>query len=204
MSVERKIFTLSLFIYILAILFAIVIALIINPVVYASNEAVQDAEVTTFSIARIPVSIGQPKPRTIIVDHIYPELPGEAEYRDAINKVCSYYPNISPEIVRAMIWHESRFQSDVHNGKCVGLMQVSMKWHASRARDLGVTNFYDPFSNILVGVDYLNDIFVDCGDMGLALMIYNGDSRAYTLYSNGSLSSYASGILSMADILKGD
>lgn len=204
---ERKVLTISLLIYIFAILFAIVLLWIYGPEAFASSNESNQASIvlnSNNSFTEIPLTTCQNSSKTYFISTVKPELPGEAKFRDIIDRVSEHYPNISSEVIRAIVWHESRFQPNVHNGKCVGLMQVSTKWHANRAAKLGVTNFYDPYSNILVGVDYLDEITTECGDLGLALMIYNGDSRAYDLYFSGELSNYADGILTMANALKGE
>lgn len=205
-SHERKVLAFSLFIFISAVLFALIVQWIVFQPAHAEYH---DAEiVTTASTQDRIVCVVPPKEHRLedlstAYQSISPELPGEQEFLNDISNVSTQYPDVPTEVIRAMIWYESRFQPNVHNGLCVGLMQVSMKWHANRAARLGVTDFYDPYSNILLGVDYLNEILSDCGDLGLALMIYNGDSRAYDLYSVGQLSDYADGILTMAHELSG-
>lgn len=95
-----------------------------------------------------------------------------------VHNICKDYPNIDPCIVLSVIYHESRFIPNVSSGKCVGLMQVSTYWHKDRAQRLGVTDFWDPYSNILLGVDLLNELLNDCnGDIYLALTRYNGGTH---------------------------
>ena len=60
---------------------------------------------------------------------------------------------------------------------------------------LGVKNLKDPFDNILVGVDYLRELFERYEDPGMVLMVYNGDSRVKRLRATGELSEYAEWIL---------
>lgn len=76
--------------------------------------------------------------------------------------------------------HESSGQADVENGGCKGLMQIYEKYHRDRMERLGVEDLYDPYGNILVGCDYLAELFEKYeGDMSTVLMIYSGTSDAF-------------------------
>lgn len=110
--------------------------------------------------------------------------------------ICENYSNVSPLLVQSIIWHESTYRPNVSNGNCVGLMQVSTYWHADRATKLGVTDFYDPYSNILVGVDYLSSLIKSYNDIYVALMVYNGDANVNKYYTEGYISSYARSVVS--------
>lgn len=82
--------------------------------------------------------------------------------------------NVSPELLEAVIESESSGIPTIQNGNCIGLMQVSSKWHASRMKKLGVTNLKDPYGNILTGVDYLLELFEEYEDPHEVLRIYGG------------------------------
>lgn len=122
--------------------------------------------------------------------------------KDRINEyvslICDGYSNVTPELIQSVIMSESSYDPNAKNGDYVGLMQVGQRWHRERASNLGVEDLYDPYGNILVGVDYLDELIASTnGDCALALMIYNmGYKKAYQLYSSGHISSYASTILS--------
>ena len=75
-------------------------------------------------------------------------------------------------------------------------MQVSPRWHYDRMEELDVENIFDPYGNIMVGTDYLMELIGNYGDIGVALMVYNGDSSAMD-YANGNceISKYAKGII---------
>lgn len=128
--------------------------------------------------------------------------PVEKSEEDCINDyvelICESYSNVTPELVESVILSESSYNPKAKNGNHVGLMQVSTKWHKDRASNLGVEDLYDPYGNILVGVNYLDELIAQTdGDVAWALMIYNmGHKKAYELYSQGIISSYASTILS--------
>lgn len=74
--------------------------------------------------------------------------------------------NICPELIQAVIETESTYKPDATNGDCIGLMQVCRKYNADRMEKLGVTDLYDPYSNILVGTDYLAELIQISIDKG--------------------------------------
>lgn len=122
-----------------------------------------------------------------------------------VDNVCESYPAVNPSIIKSMIWHESRYDSNArnYNGTCVGLMQVSTKWHAGRAQRLGVSDFFDPYSNILLGVDYFNELIEKYSDPYLALMVYNmGDGKALKLYRQGKTTKYSRSVMDRANNLQ--
>ena len=110
---------------------------------------------------------------------------------------------ICPELVQAIIETESNWEPDARNGDCVGLMQISEYWHRDRMERLGVTDLTDPYDNILVGVDYLQELTRRYVDQAMVLMIYNGDSRAWKFWETGEMSKYAAKILERAEELEG-
>lgn len=118
----------------------------------------------------------------------------QEELEEYIEAICEPR-NICPELIEATIERESRWNPNAVNGDCMGLMQISERWHRERMERLGVTNLFDPYDNILVGVDYMAELFEKYEDPGITLMIYNGDSRAKDLQATGELSEYAEWIL---------
>lgn len=122
---------------------------------------------------------------------------------DYINEICILYPVVKPELVKSVILHESNFDSKATNGTCIGLMQISTNWHQDRAERLGVTDFYDPYSNILLGVDYISELTLANNSVPLALMLYNmKHDEAYQMYQEGKISFYAKSVLAQAEIYK--
>ena len=83
------------------------------------------------------------------------------------------------------------------NGSCIGYMQVSEKWHADRAKQLGVS-IRDGYGNILTGTDYLYELCEKYGDVALALMVYHGESDAEEKAERGEISAYANKILDLS------
>ena len=131
-------------------------------------------------------------------------LSQEEYIKQLVNDVCSLYPNVKPDLVKSIIYHESRFVPEAENGNCVGLMQVSTYWHADRAEKLGVTDFYDPYSNILLGVDYISELTETYGDTALVLMLYNmKHDTAFDMFGRGEISGYAKSVLEKAKEYKG-
>jgi soluble lytic murein transglycosylase-like protein len=126
--------------------------------------------------------------------------------RDMINQyivgVAEQY-SIEPELIMSIIEQESGYDVYAKNGNCLGLMQVSSRWHSDRATRLGVSDFYNPYSNILVGVDYLSDLLKNYTDPSLALMLYSMDNKlAIKMYSEGRISNYAKTVLARAESYK--
>lgn len=104
--------------------------------------------------------------------------------------------NICPEVIQAVCFKESSFDPRAENGGCIGIMQVNPSWHEDRMTRLGVADLYDIRSNMMVGVDYLQELIVTYEDISVALMKYNGDSRAEGLMNgSGDVSEYADEIL---------
>lgn len=82
-------------------------------------------------------------------------------YNSYVDEIINqHYPSLDAECVKAIIYHESRYDPNAYNSKTgvIGLMQINPKWHTKRALDLGVTDLYDPYGNILVGCDILNEL----------------------------------------------
>lgn len=101
--------------------------------------------------------------------------------------------NICPELLMAMMERESSGRKNASNSAGdSGLLQVNPKWHYDRMERFGVTDLYDPYSNILVAADYLAELFKQNGDLYLVLMKYNMvHSTAEDLFEKGVYSEYA-------------
>ena len=124
-----------------------------------------------------------------------PDIPEDIQ--DAAWKYGKQY-NICPEFLIAVAKRESEFDPEAVNGSCVGLMQVSLKWHTDRMERCQVTEeeMWTVDGSMHVAADYLAELFEKYEDAALVLMIYNGDSRAELFAQGGcSMSSYASDIL---------
>lgn len=103
--------------------------------------------------------------------------------------------DVCPELIFAIIEKESSGNPNAENGGCYGLMQISERWHRDRMERLGVTDLYDPYGNILVGVDYLMELAEKYEDLDMVLMVYNGSSDAQERWESGNPTEYATSIM---------
>lgn len=117
-------------------------------------------------------------------------LIGPALYASYVNEiVTTIYPDLQEhaEFIKAMIYHESRYQPDVTNIKTgvQGLMQISPKWHTERAESLGVEDLFDPYGNILVGCDILNEA-MQTNSFDYAVNVFAGGYTYADQYKNSA------------------
>lgn len=107
------------------------------------------------------------------------EIKLDAEMQEWIWNYCND-KNISPALVMAIIERESSCNSACIGdyGNSFGYMQIYKKWHIDRMEKLGVTDLLDGKQNIMVGVDYLLELFQENSDATWVLNAYNG-GRAY-------------------------
>lgn len=111
--------------------------------------------------------------------------------------------NICPEVLQAIAWKESRYQENAEAGGCSGLMQISEQWHRDRMAELGVTDLHDPDGNMRVAADYIAELVEKYEDIGMVLMVYNGDSQAKNYQETGiGLSDYANSVLELSEQLE--
>lgn len=150
----------------------------------------------------------QPHYSNPVVDQKSKDIPRQPTFEEVVASyvfdICEDYPAVDPYLVLSVIFQESRFKPNVSNGGCVGLMQISTYWHRDRADRLGVTDFLDPYSNVLLGVDLLNELLTrtKC-DIYYALMLYNQTyESAHRMYSQGIVSDYAIDVVSRAQSYK--
>lgn len=143
------------------------------------------------NIFETPTQIDQPfEPFQIIVctksepidDQILVAEPlhGKELYIFYISQIVEqYYPDVDPYIALAVLEIESDY-----NPKCkssagaVGLMQVIPKYHAWRIEKYGLNDIWDPYSNIICGMDFLNELYTNRGSWSKALFGYNA-SKTY-------------------------
>lgn len=161
---------------------------------------------TTTSFAYIikqPIAEKKVEPKKAVqVYEPQPVLTEKEIIDNYVDSICLSY-GIDSSLVKSIVWHESRYNPKATNGSCVGLMQISTIWHSQRASRLGVTDFYDPYSNLLIGIDYLSAIFKNHKDPALVLMLYNMDNNtALKLYKEGKITNYAKSVLSLAEKIR--
>lgn len=119
----------------------------------------------------------------------------EDELSIYIEEIASMY-GLDAELVHAIIMVESNYDANaLSSANCMGLMQISPRWHADRMERLGVTNLYDPYGNVLVGCDFLAELLEDY-DLEFALMIYNqGLDSARRTYASTGQSNYSKTVI---------
>lgn len=203
------------YLLIIILLFGLLIKVLYLPESETSEVTIQDLE---YEIDNLKSDIKDLKFKNEIletkvnilrkqIENEEPEIPEEPKtQRELIDlyvaDICEQY-NFDPFIVHSVIWHESRYEPEAKNTTHLGLMQVSTRWHSGRAERLGVEDFFDPYGNILLGVDYLSEIANRYEDIRLVLMTYNmGDKRAKELFNEGEISWYATSVLERAEELK--
>lgn len=114
---------------------------------------------------------------------------------------------VDPALVLAVIEKESGYNPDAagDGGKSQGLMQIWQSAHEKRMEKLGAVNLYDPYDNVIVGVDILAEKLNSYGDVEKALIAYNaGDAGAKKLYfSKGIYSnSYSQAVMEIAESIR--
>lgn len=112
-----------------------------------------------------------------------------------------FFPNVPVSLVLATISVESSYQKDLIGfSNDTGLMQIIPKWHEERISkyiyDENV-DLTDPRLNIMVGMDYLDELIVKAeGDISLTLMMYNqGPTSGRRSYARSGESFYAEMVL---------
>lgn len=116
------------------------------------------------------------------------------EVQEACMKWGGVY-DICPELIQAICWNESRYETDLENGTCVGIMQINEPVHTARIEKLGVTDIYDLDENIHVGADLLAELFASYPDAGTVLGLYHGEKNAVSKGKTGNYSTYTKIIL---------
>lgn len=103
-----------------------------------------------------------------------------------------YYPDVDPYIAMAIMETESNYNPDVESrAGAVGLMQVIPKYHLWRAEQYGLNDIWDPYTNIICGMDLMNELYYKYGSWEQGLLGYN-NSKSYVEY-----------VLYKADALRG-
>lgn len=122
------------------------------------------------------------------------------EIQGYVKEIASLY-ELDENLILAMIESESSGRRKVvSKAGCVGLMQISPKWHKERMERLGVDDLTDAYGNILVGCDFVAEMFAKYDDVYCVLMGYNqGEySGAIGKAMEGKYSKYAKKIVNRA------
>ena len=130
-------------------------------------------------------------------DPVRDDIPMDAEHQRLLYQACGE-TGIRYELALAVIWQETDFRNVVgDSGESYGYMQVQPRWHQERMERLGVTDLYDPYSNFLVGLDFLAELIERYGDLEKALVAYNQGEFG------GVITAYAFGVTEKFNALVG-
>ena len=125
----------------------------------------------------------------------YDSVPIGEELQAFVSDKCESL-GISPAIVFAMMYHESRYQADVigDGGNSLGIMQVQPRWHDGRMAELGCYDLLNPYECVTVALDYLGELLDRYdGDIMKALTAYNAG------HYKGKITQYAKKVMSEAE-----
>lgn len=121
-------------------------------------------------------------------------LDGKELYISYIAQIVNeYYPDVDPYIVQAIMETESRYVPTAYSSAgAIGLMQIMPQYHTWRIEKYGLSDLWDPYTNIICGIDLLNDWYQKYGDWST------------TLYGYSRVDWYADHILHLANTLRED
>lgn len=111
------------------------------------------------------------------------------------------------ELVLAMMWQESSYDSNlISKTNDYGLMQINKINHVWLSKELGITDFLDPYQSIDAGTHIIASQLKKYEDPHKALMAYNyGEAGARRHWNRGTYtSSYSRGVAEKQDILLKD
>ncbi len=120
------------------------------------------------------------------VKKVYYDCPLDTELQDYIRKLCDEN-NVPMPLVIAMIECESSFRANAVSGtNDYGLMQINKGNHEWLSKEYGITDFLDPYQNVLCGIAILSQHYERFQDVDKALMAYNmGAGGAKRLWDEG-------------------
>lgn len=133
----------------------------------------------------------------------YP-VPLENDLQRWIGALCKG-TDIPTPIVMAMIAVETGGTFDAglvgDNGNSFGLMQIYKSHHEERMERLGVTDLTDPYQNVTVGIDLLDELSTSYdAPIEWVLMAYNGGPQyADRLLESGEVSEYAQKVITLSE-----
>jgi hypothetical protein len=159
----------------------------------AITEPTETETPTTEATEPVETEPTETEPPVILYD-----VPLSEELQIHIIETAEEY-GIDPKIIFAMAYRESTYNPDCvgDGGDSYGLMQVQPYWHSERMERLGCTDLLNPYQNVTVAVDYLDEMlgWYD-GDMAKALTAYNRG------HYDGVVTEYATSVLNIAEELE--
>lgn len=106
--------------------------------------------------------------------------------------------NISPELLEAICYRESRFNPTAVNGHNKGIAQINQLWQSDRMARLGVTDLYDADQCIHVAADLLNELSEQY-EVAESLGYYRwGFDQADRTQATGEICEYAESVMKRA------
>lgn len=112
-------------------------------------------------------------------------------------------------MVIAMIEQESGYRYDAigDGGESVGYLQIGERWHKARMEAEGVTDLSNPYGNIRVGLNFLQEFctkYLDSSGIHCVLMAYSmGENGAKNCWEKGIYSTeYSRSILFRAEEIR--
>lgn len=174
MRYNREDFGRFLFLLVIALVLVFMLVSTVDGLVYSSEEEAFEQMVIFYSPRAKNFRI-----ITKLDERQVKILTGKDLYVSYINKIHDqYFPNLDPIIVQAVMQSESNYIPTVESPcGAVGLMQVLPKYHAWRMGKYGLTDIWDPYTNIVVGMDFLNETYEKTGSYYQALRAYGGTDR---------------------------
>ena len=111
-------------------------------------------------------------------NNAYFDVPLSQDLQDHIFALCEKL-GLDASMVIAIISVESTYNPALvgDNGNSLGLMQIQPRWHSDRMDSLGCSNLLDPYQNVIVGVDFISELYTYGGKQRTTdwvLMAYNG------------------------------
>ena len=134
-------------------------------------------------------------------DEYYTDIVNNRITEESIESICENVGKrygILPELLQSIAWKESNYMVNAENKGAKGLCQIVTKWHTDRINKLGITDVYDPYSNILLCADIISELrnHKYGEDVSFTLMAYNmGLDKAEQIYESCNISNYANSIL---------
>lgn len=146
---------------------------------------------------------------SVVVQDLFPvpvvaDVPLDAELQEFIWNVSEDY-GLDPKLVLAVIGQESNYKADAvsEDGLCLGLMQVQKDCHEDRMDRLGAVDLFNPYDNIVTGIDALAE-YIERGGLEWGLMAYNGGPKyADAKTAQGIITEYVEGVLYLYESMGG-
>lgn len=177
-------------------------------IIVAQNEMIIEMlnEKPDVEIIEVPIVeeiVVEESPITSSITKVEEPVSEKEQIDSAIETISAQY-GMDHNLIKSVVFYESSYDPNTLTGTCSGLTQMCPEWHSKRMARLGVTNIFDIYENLLLGIDYLSEIYNNTGgDTEFTLMMYNmGFDKADEFRQNGITSEYASKVMARAEQLR--